>query len=466
MNPNEVRVDLETMSDDLIKDVRYLWIPNAKLPEFYETPVIITRGKGALIWDTSGKEYIDALSGLCNVTLGHADKRVMDAIRKQMENLVFVSPAFAANIPAIRLAKKLVTISQWKVGRVFFTSGGSEANESAFKIARQYHFLNGNKGKYRVISRWGSYHGATSAALSATGNPNFRKVFQPLLLDFPHISPVLPYGVSNNNPEEYGKICADELESTIKAEGADSISAFIAEPIQWGGTLIPPDNYFPLFREVCDKYDILMILDEVVTGFGKTGKMFACEHWKTYPDLLTFGKGATSGYSPLGGVLVSERIADVFSKEVDEPFMHVFTYGGNPVSCAASLACIDIIERDKLVERAAEIGRYMLKRLDELYRFRSVGDVRGKGLMVGIEFFKDKDTKKLFPESEEFGETVSQTALERGVRIMGAKGVSQGYRGDIVGITPPLMISQEHVDRIIKVITEGIVEAEKQFPFS
>jgi len=333
-------------------------------------------------------------------------------------------------------------------------------------MARQYYQMNKKKGKFRIVARWISYHGDTLGALSASGTPNWRKPFEPLLLNFPHIAPAYCYRCwFNKTPEECIKECALDLERCLRVEGEESISAFIAEPIMAGagGAITPKKEYFKIIKEICDKYDILLIFDEIVTGFGRTGKLFAYEHFNVEPDLLVFGKGVTSGYAPLGGVLINKKVSEIFEKTESDNFINAFTYGHSPVSSSAGLEVLKILREDKLIERVNILSDYMFKRLQELDKYRIVGDIRGKGLLAGIELVKEKNSKKMFSDDEKVGYFIERYALDKGILIFGRKGANAGMISDFLVLGPIFISTEEDIDKIINVVEEGIKLAERNF---
>ena len=362
-----------------------------------------------------------------------------------------------ANIPSIKLSEKLAAITPGDLAVSFLVSGGSEAVETCFKIARQYFTLRSEGKRYKFISRKRAFHGATLGAISANGWEKHRAAFEPLAPGFIHIEP--PYCYRCSFGREYPGCnleCARQLEQTIQFEGAQTVAAFIAEPVMGAaaGVLVPPPEYFPLIREICDRYGILLIFDEVITGFGRTGKMFASDHWGVTPDMMALAKGISSGYFPVGAAVVRGGIAQTFLGGDERRFYHGHSYGGHPVGAAASLASIEVIERDGLVRQSAEIGRRMLGRLTELKSHRIVGDVRGLGLFLCVEFVADKKTKELLDPERRVGERVCRRAYELGVLTRN--------EWDKIVICPPLVITEQQADRIVDVLGQAITEAEKE----
>lgn len=425
---------------------------------------LMKRAEGVYIFDSKGRRYIDGVGGIAVVSIGHGVKEILEAMTEQAKKACFIYNGQFVTEPAINLARKIVELSPPGLSRVFLVSGGSEAIETALKMARQYHLETGHPSKYRIISRWTSYHGNTIAALSLSGRTQWRKLFTPYLLNFPHIAP--PYCYRCPFEKEYphcGIDCAYNLERVIKLEGPESISAFIAEPII-GTTapgVTPPLEYYKIVRKICDKYNILMIMDEVITGFGRTGKNFGINHWSVIPDIIVAGKGISSGYAPLAVVIAHKKIYEAFVKG-SGVFTHGYTYAEHPLSCAVALAVQQYIEKNNLVERTARIGSLMLQKLSHLSELPIVGDIRGKGLLLGIEFVKDKEKKTPFERELQVQEKIVELCFEKGlVLVPGVSGNVDGILGDQVQITPPFIISKEVVDELIDILEESVIEVQK-----
>ncbi len=425
---------------------------------------LMKRAEGVYIFDSKGRRYIDGVGGIAVVNIGHAVKEILEAMTEQAKKACFIYNGQFVTEPAINLARKIVELSPPGLSRIFLVSGGSEAIETALKMARQYHIETGHPCKYRVIARWTSYHGNTIAALSLSGRPSWRKNFIPLLLNFPHIAP--PYCYRCPFAKEYphcGIDCACDLERVIKLEGPDSISAFIAEPII-GTTapgVTPPPEYYEIIRKICDKYNVLMIMDEVITGFGRTGKNFGINHWNVIPDIIVTGKGISSGYAPLAAVIVHEKIYEAFVKGSGS-FAHGYTYAEHPLSCAVGLAVQEHIEENNLVERAARIGSLMLQKLSRLSELPILGDIRGKGLLLGIEFVRDKEKKTPFERELQVQEKIVELCFKKGlVLVPGVPGNVDGILGDQIQITPPFILTEEVMDEFIDILKESIIEVQK-----
>jgi putrescine aminotransferase len=419
-------------------------------PSAHQDPLLIESGHGVWVRAANGREYLDGLAGLWNVLVGHGRIELADAARGQMAQLAYFSNyAGAANAPAIQLADRLAGFAYPNLNTTFFTCGGAEANESAFKTVRYYWKRMGKPDKVKVIARERAYHGVTLAAMSATGMEAYWPMFEPRVPNFLHIPAPYPYRFEGDLApgETVGQAAARALEEAILREGPDTVGALIAEPVQGaGGVIVPPMDYFPRVREICDEYDVLLIADEVITGFGRTGEWFALGRWGVQPDIMSFAKGVTSGYLPLGGIQISDRIRDaIMSAEAGERWMHAYTYSGHPTCCAVALANLDLLEGENLVENAARMGHRLLTALQGWQEeFECIGDVRGLGLMCAVEFVADRETK----EPAGTGAEVQQACLERGLitRIV----------GDSLLFAPPLVISAEELDEMVQIAREAI----------
>jgi putrescine---pyruvate transaminase len=435
-------------------DRRYLVHP-LHHPDDHRQPLVVVEGKGAMLYDADGRGYIDGLSGLWNVNVGHGRGELADAAAAQMRRIAFASSYIGAtNEPAVRLAEKIVGHAYPSSAAVYFTTAGAESNESAFKFARYYWKVQDKPGKTKIISRIHAYHGVTMAAMSATGMAAYHKMFGPLIPGFIQVPP--PYAYRWGSNAEPGVGAAEAVEQAILAEGADTVAAIIAEPVMGaGGVIVPPPSYFPMLRQICDRHNVLLIADEVITGFGRTGRWFALGHWGVEPDLVSFAKGVTSGYLPLGGVIASKRVHEAIeSAPADRRFMHAATYSGHPVCCAVGLRNVAIMEEEGLVERAAGMGKRLLAGLDELRNLPAVGDVRGLGMMCGVELVTDRGTKKptvgLVPK-------ITREALARGLVLRLRAGSADPPIGDTICVAPPLITPAETIDRIPEILRETIL---------
>ena len=421
-------------------------------PTTTAAPRIWVEGSGAVIKDAQGRDYIDGLAGLWNVAVGHGRRELADAAQKQMSTLAYHSGyAGSTNLPAMALAEKLSALAYPSINTFFFTSGGAEATETSFKTARFYWKARGKPDKVKVISRLRAYHGLTLAAMSATGLSAYWPMFEPRTPGFVHIPAPDPYRyVPKDTSVSLGIAAANELEMAILREGPDTVAAFIAEPVQGaGGVIIPPPDYFKRIREICDAHDVLFIADEVITGFGRTGKWFGLEHYGVEPDIMQFAKAITSGYIPLGGIGVSDDVRDVIeSVPPSKRWMHAYTYSAHPTCCAVALANLAILERERLVERAAEVGARFLERLQTLESLEGVGQVRGQGLIAGVEVVADKQSKALFPAEVGLTQRLTDALLDAGLYTRVAL--------DCICLAPPLVITDEQIDRLVATLRETI----------
>ena len=432
----------------LERDQQHLLHP-LQHPSAHQNPLIIESGHGIWLRTVDGREVIDGLAGLWNVLIGHGNEELAEAAHRQMAELAFTSNYVGvSNRPAIALAERLAGFAYPSLNYTYFTSGGAEANESAFKTARYYWKRLGKPDKIKVIARQDGYHGVTLAAMSATGITPYWPMFEPRVPGFLHIAAPYPYRYEGDvkDGESIGQAAARALEEAIVREGPDTVAAFIAEPVQGaGGVIVPPEEYFPRVREICDEYDVLLIADEVITGFGRTGDWFALNRWGVEPDVMTFAKGITSGYLPLGGMQLSDEIRDaILSAPPNQRWMHAYTYSGHATCCAVGLKNLDILERENLVERAEQMGQRLLAGLQTLMELPMVGDVRGLGLMAAVEFVADRESKA--PAG--IGDRVQQACLERGLFTR--------TKGDSLLLAPPLIISQAEVDQVVAIVGEAI----------
>jgi adenosylmethionine-8-amino-7-oxononanoate aminotransferase len=424
-------------------------------PADHQEPKIWVEGRGAIMKDINGVEVIDGLGGLWNVNVGHGRRELAEAAMQQMSTLAYCSAyTGASNLPAIELAERLSRLVYPSINTFFFTSGGAESSESSFKTARFYWRTQGKPDKIKIISRMLAYHGVTMAAMSATGIPDYWKMFEPRVPGFVHIASPYPYRFAGGDAHtSQGVAAANLLEEAILREGPDTVAAFIAEPVQGaGGVIVPQDDYFPRIRAICDKYDVLLISDEVITGFGRTGTWFGLEHWGVEPDIMQFAKGITSGYVPLGGIGVSDKIKQAMDNTPpDQRWMHAYTYSGHPTCCAVALANLTILEEEGLVQRAAEMGNRLLEGLHTLDNLPGVGDVRGLGMMAAVEVVEDKATRQEFPASAKIGARMQREMLKRGLYTR--------VRGDVICLAPPLVTTADQIDRIVEIVREAIPAA-------
>lgn len=413
-------------------------------PKSHANPLVIEKGEGVWLHLTDGRKILDGMAGLWNVNAGYGREELAKAAYDQMMNLAFTSNfSGMTNLPSIQLAEKLAGFAYEGLNSTFFTSGGSEANDSAFKTARYYWKRKGKPTKYKVIARKGAYHGVTMSATFATGLEKYHTMFGPAVDGFTHIPAPNPYRYEGDiKPgETVGQAAARALEEAILREGADTVAAFIAEPVMGvGGVIIPPDDYFPLIRQICDQYEVLLIADEVITGFGRTGEWFALKHWNIKPDILSFAKAITSGYAQLGGIQISDEIRETMESAADtEAYMHGYTYSGHAMACAVGLKNIEIMERENFPQRARDLGKRLLDGLKSLSEFPFVGEVRGLGLVCGVEIVSNKETK------------VADPALTMRIfKAAEAHGLRSRPLGNTLAFSPPISINEDEVDEIVK----------------
>jgi putrescine aminotransferase len=443
----ETRFEID--ADRLIELDRKHKLPGfAPLEEHARTgpSLLIVKGKGVFVWDVHGKQYLDGSAAIWNVNLGYGQSEVADVVRDQLMQLSYhIGLLNVSTPPAIELAAKLASLAPKGLNRVFFTSGGSESSETVIRLSRLYFKLKGYKNKTTAISRNRGYHGSSTGAASLTGIDHFHELFEPMLPKVRHIDP--PYCYRCPWGKEYpscGVVCADALEKAILEEGPDNVAFFIAEPVMGaGGVISAPPEYFPRIREICDRYDVLMVADEVITGTGRTGKMWGIENWGVIPDIISTAKGISSGYLPLGAVLVHDKIYDtLLGSPKGTAMWHGYTNTGNPACCAAGLKVLEIVERDHLIEHAAKMGVRLHEGLEKLRSSPIVGDVRGLGLMAAIELVRNKQTREAFPEKAAAGVQFRRASFEAGLLIRAI--------GDIICMSPPLVISAQEIDLMIE----------------
>ena len=427
--------------------------------ELAKEPKIFVRGEGCYVYDMDGNRYLDTFASLLTTICGHHRPEIKAAVLEQMDHLEFF-PNYVDTftVPLIRLAEKLAEIMPGDLSVSFFVNSGSEANESAIKMARQYHRQLGRPHRYKVVARRHSYSGTTLGGISATGIPWFREYFEPLLPGFV-FAPPARCGSCELGLEypECKLACLKAMEELIRWEGPESVAALIMDPIPGSniGYPLPPDGYLQGIRQLCDEHGILLIFDEVQTGFGKTGKWFACQHWEVVPDIMTIGKGFTGGYIPLGAAVTTAKVADVFRKQPGCELRSGSTYGGHTVGCAATLANIEILQKENLVQKAARTGEYLKAELHKLQRYPIVGDVRGIGLLWAVELVADRQTgRKLDPELG-VGSFIRQWCWEHGMILRN--------NGDILVTAPALVMSREEIDFMLEMIDKSLQAAMKHF---
>ncbi len=443
---------------------RHLWMHFSNMSSYsaeVEVPVMV-RGEGAYVWDARGNRYLDGLSGLFTTQLGHGRRDLAEASKTQLETLAYFPLWTYAHPPAIELAEKLATLTPGDLDRVFFTTGGSEAVESAWKLARQYHRLRGDADRYKVISRDIAYHGTTMGALTITSVMPYRTPFEPLVPGAIKVPNTNFYRAHEHgdDADKFSQWSVEQIEDAIEREGPETVAAVFVEPVQnAGGCFTPPPDYFAHLREVCDRYGVLMVSDEVICAFGRLGYWFGAQKYDYVPDMITVAKGLTSGYAPLGALLVSDKVAAPFF-EAGNTFLHGITFAGHPASCAVALKSIAAFEREGVLENVREHEGYLRGQLEQLREIPIVGDVRGTGYFWGIELVRDQATRETFEGKE--GERllrgfVSPELFRRGLICR------SDDRGDpVVQIAPPLICGRAELDEIVGTLRDVLSEAVDQ----
>ncbi|SCX43923.1 Adenosylmethionine-8-amino-7-oxononanoate aminotransferase [Klenkia marina] len=442
------------------RDVDNLWLHFSRMGSYGEqAPPVIVKGEGCYLWDDRGRRYLDGLAGLFVVQAGHGRRELAQAAAKQAEELAFFPIWSYAHPSAIELSKRLAAAAPGDLNRVFFTTGGGEAVETAWKAAKQYFKLVGKPAKHKVISRAIAYHGTTQGALSITGLPALKQDFEPLVPGAFRAANTNIYRAPyfGDDPKAFGQWAADQIEQAILFEGPDTVAAVFLEPVQnAGGCFPPPPGYFDRVREICDRHDVLLVSDEVICAFGRLGTTFACEKFGYVPDMITCAKGMTSGYSPIGAMIASDRVMEPFLRP-GVTFPHGYTFGGHPVSAAVGLANLDVFEREGLNQHVLDTEHDFRRTLEKLTDLPIVGDVRGDGFFYGIELVKDKATKETFDADE-------SERLLRGF-LSGALFDAGLYcraddRGDpVVQLAPPLIAGQAEFDEIEQILRGVLTEA-------
>jgi adenosylmethionine-8-amino-7-oxononanoate aminotransferase len=433
----------------------HVWVHSMAHQEYDEhRPHVWDRGVGSMLYDIEGREYIDGISGLWVVNAGHGRQEIADSMAKQAARLGYASAMNYTTTPAARLAEVLSEITPGDLNRVFFATGGSDAVESAIKIAKQVQAMRGFARRYKIIARRGSYHGQTHGAMSLTHNKN-EHWFGPFMYGVFHVPHPNRYRSDFGLEGEAADIMAAKyVEQEIENQGPDTVAAVIGEPISTAaGVHVPSPKYWRMLREICDKHGVLLIADEVINGFGRTGTMFATEQFGFVPDIMTMAKGITSGYAPLSAAVVRESVYEVFKEHKDVAFGHLLTFGGHPVSAAAALTNIDILQRENLPQRSKEMGDYLISRLNELRAHPSVGDVRGLGLLAAIDLVKNKETKEKFGRDAKFTKRLGELAMEKGL-------VTRVW--DVMHFAPPLVVTKDEIDRIVEITDESLTTAERE----
>jgi len=420
----------------------------------------IVRGQGCWLYDETGKSYLDAAGGAYVANLGHGVAEIADAMAEQAKTVAYVNGTAFTHEPVEQLAAEVASLSRVEDGRVLFLCSGSEAVEAAIKLARQFWVDAERPGKTKIISAAPGYHGATLLALSISARQKYRKYFGEWLLPVRMIPAPYPYRCACHGGPPLCPACSGEaLENALEAEDPATVAAFVIEPIGGSstGASVPDPGYFKRIREICDSHEVLLIADEVLTGAGRTGAWSAIEHYGVAPDMQVFGKGLTGGYAPLSAVVVARRLTDVMAGHAGEP-MHAQTFTHHPVSCAAGLAALRVLTRDHLVERCAEFGKLLHARLAKLCELPYVGDVRGRGLLAGIELVADKQSRRPLPRKMQVAERLVAAAQDLGLVLWPNIGHADGVEGDLVLVAPPFVISAGEIDELVSRLRAAMVK--------
>lgn len=446
--------------DDLVALAdRHLWGHFSSLGSAVDRMRIMERGDGCYVWDAKGNQYLDGLAGLFVSQVGHGREELAEAAGRQASQLGYFPIWTYAHPGAVELAARLASFTPGDLNRVFFTTGGSEAVESAWKLARQYFKVIGQPERHKVVSRDLSYHGTSLGALSITGLSEIREPFEPLVPGVSHAANTNRYRCELCAACEACTLaCADDIEQAVLREGPETVAAVFIEPVQnSGGCFVPPDGYFTRLREICDRYGILLVSDEVICAFGRLGSMFGSERLDYVPDMITCAKGLTSGYAPLGAMIASDRIAEPFVG-TDESFLHGFTFAGHPVSCAVAMANLDVFEKEHLLAHVQANEAAFRAALDDLADLPIVGEVRGMGYFYGIELVKDRDTKESF--SAEESESLLRGFLTNRLLDLGLICRADDRGEPVIQLSPPLIAGPDEFERINQILRTALTEAQ------
>jgi adenosylmethionine-8-amino-7-oxononanoate aminotransferase len=436
--------------------VRHVWLDFQQMSDFEREPLVVTGGKGIRVWTDDGRQLIDAIGGAMVSTLGYGDEDIRQAMHAAVEAQDFWPVLHSTTPAALRLAHKLAEILPGSLNTAFLLCGGSEATETAMKMARQFHRNRGEAGRFKVISRYWSYHGATLAALAASGVADRRK-FEPLPQGFLHVQPPYCYRCPwGKEPRSCSLECVQAAEDVIRYEGRETISSAIVDPIMAAaGVLVPPKGYYQRLKRICDQSGALLIFDEVLTGFGRTGHLFAADYYEVVPDLICLGKGMSSGYAPVAAVVAQDRVVEEFRGEASRTFLHGHTYGGYPLGCETALAVIEKLLGREIVQMAAKSGEYLKERLEHLAaRHPEIGDVRGIGMLWGVEFVADRTTRQPFPARKSFAPLVRNKALGQGLITRGST--------NVLILAPALTASRDDLDEILDILDRAILMARQE----
>jgi adenosylmethionine-8-amino-7-oxononanoate aminotransferase len=416
---------------------------------------VLAEGKGAKVKDFQGKEYYDGFAGLVLVNVGYGREEIAKAVYDQVKTLHYANAFAYTTVPTIKLSKKVASMTPGDLNKVFFTSGGSEAVETALKMARQYFVNTGQPKRHKFIARQTSYHGVSIGATAVNSAPQVkRQLFEPILPTNVRFAPQPLSYATGETPSQCAIRCAKAVEEIILKEGPETVAAVIGEPISLSaGVAVPGDEYWPMLRQICDKYGVLLIADEVINGFGRTGTMFAIEQTGMVPDMLTVAKGITSGYQPMGACIARAHIGEAFVGGAEKTFGHGYTYSGHPAAAAAGLVNIDILEREKLAENSAKMGQYLLDRLAPLKEHPTVGDIRGRGLLCVLEMVKDKGTKEKLSTVPGASAKLNQRLTENGLLTRTAP---------FLYVCPTLTVDRAQVDEIVEIVKDGVEYIERE----
>ena len=444
-------MDINTRQRKLLKRT---FLDYQQTSGFIQNPLIIHRAEGIYYWDVTGKRYFDGISGIFVATLGHRHPRVMAAMQNQMEILSFAPPMHGIADVTLDFVEKLGNITPGNLNYVKSFSGGSESIESAIKFTRQYFKQTGYPGKYKFISRYFGYHGATFGAMSASGTGKRKTGFEPQMGGFLKVFPPTYYRDRFPTWEECNRFCAQSFEDVIINEDPETVAGIIIEPIgNTGGIITPTEEYFQIIRQICDRYNVILIYDEIITGFARTGAMFAAQTFNVTPDVICSGKGLSSGAIPLGAMIAKEDMGHAFYGEVEDEinFAHGHTFAGNPLACAVGIAVIDEIQQEKLDQKAQDLGDYLAEKLQKLTRYGVVREVRGKGLLLGVELVKDTETMAPYPE---LGQALKRTTLQNGLILR----IDPSW----FAVAPALIATESDIDELGDLIEKSLVDALKQ----
>ncbi len=442
------------MDNRFINLLEHTYVDFQQTSEVVKDPLIFSKAEGIYLWDIHGKRYYDAISGIFVAVLGHRHPRVMAAMRAQMEKMTFSPPLHGTTDVYLRFIEKLGSVTPPDLNFIKSFSGGSESIEAAMKFTRQYFKQTGHPEKYKFISLYGGYHGGTLGALAATGSARHKNKFEPQMNGFIKVFSPLEYRDAFPTWEEANRFAAHMLEEVIVQEGPETIAGFIMEPISnLSGVVTPTDEFFRSIRDICTRHQVKLILDEVVTGFGRTGEMFAAQTFGVIPDIICAGKGLSSGAIPMGAMIANQEMAEPFrgSMEDNVQFFHGHTYSGNPLSAAVGIAVIDELLEKQLPQKAKLMGEYLNERLQDFRKYGVIREIRGKGLLRGVEFVKDTRTMEPFPVGRKLGDALKKTAIDNGLILR--------IHGDFFSVAPPLIVEKADIDELVDLLDKSLSEA-------